>query len=148
LDQPVTTGTVPAVPDRRATTPRDRGTTTIAPSVVAKIASIATREVEGVVGMGGPVAGAVGQVVGRIRGQEHDAAGVVVEVGTTQAAIDLTVRLSYPVEVLQVTDEIRREVADRVRSLSGLEVVEVNIDVIELVSPEDVASPDTEARVQ
>ena len=143
----MTTGTVPAVRDRGAA-PRDRGTTTIAPSVVAKIASIAAREVDGVAGMGGPVAGAMGQVVGRIRGQEHDAAGVFVEVGTTQAAVDLTVRLSYPTAVLQVTDEIRRRVADHIRSLSGLEVVEVNIDVVELVSPEDAASTEPETRVR
>ncbi|MGH8910115.1 MAG: Asp23/Gls24 family envelope stress response protein [Egibacteraceae bacterium] len=114
-----------------------RGSTTIADSVVAKIASIAAREVEGVAGLGGSLSRAMGQVVGRVRGREHTTAGVGVEVGTKQAAVDLTVRMHYPVAVHEVAGQIRQNVIARVGSLAGLQVVEVNIAIIDLMFPDD-----------
>jgi uncharacterized alkaline shock family protein YloU len=128
----------------------ERGSTSIADSVVAKIASLAVREVEGVAGVGGALSGAMGQVVSRIRGREHATQGVGVEVGTSQAAIDVTLRVSYPVPIPQVTTQVRENVIDRVESLTGLEVVEVNIAVIGLDFPgedEDSSSPPEPARV-
>lgn len=110
----------------------DHGTTSIAGSVVAKIASIATREIDGVESLGGALSGAIAGVVGRIRGDDHKTSGVGVEVGTKQAAIDLSVTVTYPSSITQVTDAIRANVIDRIESMTGLEVVEVNIAVIDL----------------
>ncbi|MGH8931778.1 MAG: Asp23/Gls24 family envelope stress response protein [Egibacteraceae bacterium] len=122
----------------QALVPRaERGATSIADSVVTKIASIAAREVDGVTGLGGSLSSAVDQVVGRIRGKEHATAGVAVEVGSTQAAVDLIVRMQYPVAIHEVADQIRQNVIDRIGTLVGLEVVEVNIAVIDLVFPEE-----------
>jgi len=121
----------------------DRGTTTIADGVVAKIAALAAREVRGVVSMGGGASNALGGVVGRIRGQEHTTAGVGVEVGETEAAVDLAVRVRYPEPIRRVADELRDRVTERIESMTGLSVVEVNVQVADLVfpgeSPEDVA---------
>ncbi len=117
--------------------PAERGATSIADSVVTKIAAIAAREVDGVAGLGGSLSHTVDQVVGRIRGKEHATAGVAVEVGSTQAAVDLIVRMQYPVAVHEVADQIRQNVIDRIGTLVGLEVVEVNIAVIDLVFPEE-----------
>lgn len=145
------TTTPTAAPGERAlTSPGERGTTTIADSVVAKIVSIAVREVDGVASLGGSVSGAMSQVVGRIRGKEHDTAGVGVEVGQTQAAIDLSVRVQYPVAIPDVTEQIRQNVIDRVETLVGLNVVEVNIAVVDLVFPqgEDEAAEQPAPRVQ
>jgi len=129
----------------------ERGATSIADSVVAKIASLAVREVEGVAGVGGALSGAMGQVVSRIRGREHATQGVGVEVGTTQAAIDLTIRVSYPVPISQVASQVRENVIDRVETLTGLEVVEVNIAVIGLEFPgedsDEEVAPAEPARV-
>src|SRR3712207_5024479 len=72
------------------------GTTTIADSVVAKIAALAAREVTGVAELGGSVSGALSGVVGRITGSssnEPRTGGVNVEVGETQAAVDLTAKV-------------------------------------------------------
>jgi uncharacterized alkaline shock family protein YloU len=123
-------GRVPAIPSQR-------GSTMIADSVIAQIASIAAHEVDGVAGLGGSLSRAMGQVVGRIRGKEHATPGVGVEVGSKQAAVDLTVRMRYPVSIPTVTDQIRRRVVQRIHSLAGLQVVEVNIAVIDLVIPDD-----------
>lgn len=141
----------PAITSSGAVHAGERGATSIADSVVAKIASLAVREVEGVAGVGGTLSGAMGQVVSRIRGREHATQGVGVEVGTTQAAIDLTLRVSYPVPIPQVASQVRENVIDRVETLTGLEVVEVNIAVIGLEFPgedgEDEQAPSEPVRV-
>ncbi|MGI8938170.1 MAG: Asp23/Gls24 family envelope stress response protein [Iamia sp.] len=110
----------------------ESGSTTIAESVVAKIAAIAAREVEGVDALGGTLSGAIAGVVGRIRGDEHKTAGVGVEVGAKQAAVDLSMTVSYPSSIHEVAEAVRQNVIDRIQSMTGLEVVEVNIAVIDL----------------
>ena len=123
----------------------DRGSTTVAESVVATIASLTARDIEGVTGLGGALSGAVGQVVERVRGKEHVTAGVDAEVGQTETAIDLSVRLHYPVAIHEIAEQIRRSVIDRVQSLTGLKVVEVNITVTDLDFPD--SGEDDEQRV-
>ncbi len=112
-----------------------KGTTTIDDSVVAKMAAIAAREVDGVADLGGSLTGAISSVVGRIRGAEHRTSGVGVEVGARQAAVDMSLKITYPSPVHQVADAVRQNVIDRIESLTGLEVVEVNIAVIDLAFP-------------
>lgn len=112
-----------------------RGTTTIADGVVTKIVALAAREVRGVASLGGPAANALGSMVGRMRGQEQSTAGIGVEVGQTQAAVDLTVRVLYPEPIKRVADDLRDRVVERVESMTGLSVVEVNVQVVDLVFP-------------
>lgn len=123
----------------------ERGATSIDDSVVAKIASIAAREVDGVAALGGNLSGALGNVVGRIRGSEHRTSGVGVEVGSKQAAVDINCQMEYPASIHEVADNMRQNVIDRIESMTGLEVVEVNIAVNDLVFPgnedESVAGP-------
>jgi uncharacterized alkaline shock family protein YloU len=125
----------------------DRGTTTIDDGVVAKIAGIATREVSGVASMGGSLSGAIADVVGRIRGEEHATSGVGVEVGTKQAAVDLSITVQYPATITEVASSVRDNVIDRIEKLTGLEVVEVNIAVADLAFPGGEEEGD-ETRVQ
>ena len=113
----------------------DQGSTSIDDSVVAKIAAIAAREVDGVADLGGNLSGALGNVVGRIRGSEHRTAGVGVEVGSRQAAVDINCKMQYPASIHEVADSMRQNVIDRIESMTGLQVVEVNIAVNDLVFP-------------
>lgn len=109
-----------------------RGTTSIAESVVSKIAALAAREVDGVESLGGALSGALAGVVGRIRGDEHKTAGVGVEVGTKQAAVDLSMTVRYPAAIQEVADAVRQNVIDRIESMTGLDVVEVNVAITDL----------------
>lgn len=111
------------------------GTTTIEDSVVAKITGLAAREVAGVADLGGTAAAALGGVMGRLRGDEHSTAGVGVEVGERQAAVDISMKVEYPARIHEVADSVRGNVIDRLQTLTGLEVVEVNIAVVDLVFP-------------
>lgn len=129
-DRPSTTGA-----GSLARLETERGVTSISEDVVGKIAAIAAREVEGVDSLGGALSGAIGSVVGRIRGDEHRTAGVGVEVGTRQAAVDLSMTIRYPASILDVTGAVRQNVIDRIETMTGLEVVEVNIAVNDLAFP-------------
>jgi len=114
----------------------DQGNTTIADGVVAKIAGISTREVDGVHAIGGGAARAVGAVRERIGGKTHGQ-GVSVEVGERQAAVDVDVVLEYGVAIADVAEGIRRNVIRSVERMTGLEVTEVNVAVLDIFIPGD-----------
>lgn len=108
----------------------EHGKTTIADMVVSKIAGIATREVTGVYDLGGTAARAVGMLRDRIPGSRINLSqGVSVEVGETQAAIDLQIIAEYGVSIADLAQGIRRNVITAVERMTSLEVTEVNIAV-------------------
>ena len=122
----------------------DRGRTTIADTVVQQVAGVAAQEVEKVQ-MGGGTSAAVGgflqsvtgAVTGSSSGGGNYARGVSVEVGEEEAAIDLTMAIEYGYSIPQLTDAARRNVINRVESLLGLRVTEVNITVNDVQVPEE-----------
>jgi uncharacterized alkaline shock family protein YloU len=122
----------------------DMGTTTISTSVVSQIAGIAAQEVEKVQ-MGGGASAAVGgflqsvtgSVTGGGAGGGNFAKGVSAEVGEEEAAIDLTMAIEYGQSIPQLTEAARRNVINRVESLVGLRVTEVNITVNDVQVPEE-----------
>ena len=106
------------------------GATTIAGTVVQKIAGLATREVSGVHALGGGAARAFGALRERIPGASASASqGVSVEVGEKQAAVDLQILVEYGVSIAEVARSVRRNVITAIEQMTGLEVVEVNINV-------------------
>ena len=119
-----------------------QGKTTIAASVVQKIAGIAAREISGVYAMGGGMSRAFGAIRERIPGGGTGAAnvaGVQVEVGEKQAAIDLDIIVEYGVSIVELARAVRRNVIGAVERMTGLEVIEVNIAVtdIQIAGAED-----------
>lgn len=129
-----------------------QGTTTVADTVVQKIAGLATREINGVHALGGGASRAFGAIRERIPGATASAAqGVAVEVGETQAAVDLEILVEYGVSIADLAKAVRRNVITAIERMTGLEVVEVNIHVNDVHIPgtEDETSTAPEAsRVQ
>lgn len=115
-----------------------QGKTSIADSVVAKIAGMAAREVDGVYKMGGGAARAMGSLRERFPGSGPSVtSGVAVEVGETQAAIDLDVVVEYGVSIGDLSQGIRRNVISSVERMTGLQVTEVNIAVGDVHLPDE-----------
>jgi len=118
----------------------ESGTTTVSNAVVSQIAGIAAQEVEKVQ-MGGGASAAVGgflqSVTGGVTGGGNFSRGVSVEVGEEEAAIDLTLAIEYGQSIPGITDAVRRNVINRVESLAGLRVTEVNIQVSDVQVPEE-----------
>ena len=103
-----------------------------------KIAGMAAREIPGVYDMGNAVRRAFSAVTDRIpNAQTNVAGGISVQKGETQAAIEVTVVVEYGVSIVEVSDAIRRNVIEQLEGTTGLEIVEVNINVTDVHLPED-----------
>ncbi len=125
----------------------DRGRTTINDAVVVSIAGMVVREVSGaepeIGGRGttlpGDTSPTMGELFGRVTGSARGTRGVSVEVGETQAAIDLSVTVPYGRSIPEVVETMRENVIQRVENLTGLEVTDVNITVKDVFFPEQQA---------
>jgi uncharacterized alkaline shock family protein YloU len=113
----------------------ERGSTTVSDTVVATIAGRAAQEVAGV-HMGGGASRAAGGILGSITGSESQTRGVSVQVGRVEAAIDLTMGIEYGRDILETVEEVRRRISERVQSMTGLRVTELNATVSDIVFPE------------
>ncbi len=74
-----------------------------------------------------------------------------VEVGETQAAVDLQIVVEYGVSIADLARMVRKNVTTSIERMTGLEVVEVNISVNDVNLPdsdEDTKSADEEPRVK
>jgi uncharacterized alkaline shock family protein YloU len=126
----------------------ERGSTSISDSVVSKIAGIASQEVDGIrMGSGGSqaVSGILGSITG---GGSSQTQGVSVEVGQEEAAIDLTLTAEYGKSIPQLAEAVRRNVANRVESLVGLRVTEVNITVSNIFFPQQEAEQERQRQLE
>lgn len=109
----------------------ERGITTIADEVVAKIAGLAVREVDGVHELGKQFR----RLIGKVKPGETLSQGVNVEVGKREAAIDLVMVVEYGFSIPVLAQEVRDNVITRVETMTGLIVKEVNIEVDNLWIP-------------
>ena len=130
--------TTPGAPAGSTPLETSEGKTTVADTVVSKIAGLATREVSGVYSLGGGAARAFGAIRERIPGGSTNASqGVTVEVGEKQAAVDLAIVVEYGASIVDVAKGIRRNVIGALERMTGLQVVEVNIAVNDVHLPTD-----------
>jgi uncharacterized alkaline shock family protein YloU len=125
----------------------DMGNIRIANEVIEIIAGLAATEVRGVAGMSGGVAGGIAELLGR----KNLSKGVKVEVGQKQCAVDLTIVAEYGVRIPEVCGEIQDNVKRAIESMTGLEVVEVNVHVLGVTfrkENEEAAPKDEETKPQ
>ncbi|MBO8125883.1 MAG: Asp23/Gls24 family envelope stress response protein [Firmicutes bacterium] len=123
----------------------DIGSIRIANEVVGVIAGLAATEVEGVAGMSGGIAGGIAEMLGR----KNLSKGVKVEVGETEAAVDLYIIVSYGVVIPEVCLEVQKNVKKAITSMTGLDVVEVNVHVQGVHFPsEEKTESEREPRVK
>ena len=124
-----------------------KGNTTIADSVVQKIAGVSAREVSGVYALGGGAARTIGAIRERIPGSSQSVGqGVAVEVGERQAAIDLDLVTEYGLSIVDLSRAVRRNVIEAVEGMTGLEVTEVNVLVNDIHLPTDDAEQEGRER--
>jgi len=122
------------------------GKTSIADSVVAKIAGVSASEIDGVHAMGKGRARTLGAIRDKLPvGSSSPAQGVSVEVGERQAAVDLDLVVDYGVSIVSVAQAVRENVINNLERMTGLEVTEVNVAVDDVWMGED---EETESRVQ
>ncbi|MCI3920184.1 Asp23/Gls24 family envelope stress response protein [Paenibacillus sp. TRM 82003] len=106
-------------------TKTEMGNIQIAPEVIEIIAGLATIEVEGVTGMSGGFASGVAELLGR----KNLSKGVKVEVGQREAAVDVSIVIEYGRRIPEVASEVQANVKHAIHSMTGLNVVEVNVHI-------------------
>jgi len=103
----------------------DVGAIRIADEVVGIIAGMAATEVPGVAGMSGGLVGGIAEMLGK----RNLSKGVKVEVGEREAAVDLFIIAEYGVRIPDVALQVQENVKTAIETMTGLDVVEVNIHV-------------------
>ena len=101
------------------------GSIRISDDVVKVIAGLAATEVPGVAGMSGGIAGGIVEKLGR----KNLSKGVKAEVGEKEAAIDIFAIIEYGAHIQEVASQIQSNVKDAVENMTGLKVLEVNVNV-------------------
>ena len=118
------------------------GTIKIADEVVSIIAGLAATEIDGIAGMSGGLIGGIADMLGR----KDFSKGVKVEVGEREAAIDLYIVVKYGVRIPDVALAAQENIKRAIETMTGLSVVEVNVNVQGVHFPED-ETPEEEIRV-
>lgn len=118
------------------TSANEAGAVRIADDVVAIIAGLAATEVEGVAGMSGGIAGGIAEMLGR----KNLSKGVKVEVGETEAAVDIFLIVEFGARIPDVALKVQENVKKAVETMTGLRVVEINVHV------QGVAFPNAEGK--
>ncbi|MTD38309.1 Asp23/Gls24 family envelope stress response protein [Erwinia sp. CPCC 100877] len=101
--------------------------------VVKKIAGIAVSEIPGILGLSG---NAITNLTDKFTNGNNPTKGISAEVGTKQVAIDLDVIGEYGKNIAQVFDAATKKVADEVKNMTGLSVIEFNMNVDDVMSRE------------
>ena len=98
----------------------------ISEDVVAVIAGIAVSDVQGVAGMARGFAGGLTEA---FSGKKNMAKGIKVEVGEKETKIDVNIVVEYGTRIPDVAFEIQNRVKKAVETMTGLNVLEVNVHV-------------------
>jgi uncharacterized alkaline shock family protein YloU len=107
----------------------ERGRTTVADTVVSKIAARATTEVDQAAGSSRRL---FGVTVGRVAAASPARADA--EVDGNIASVHVAMSVRWPAPVREVSRRVREHVSEQVSTMTGLRVAEVDIDVTSLVT--------------
>lgn len=111
--------------------------------VVAKIARIAINGVDGILEMKGNIADSIGSFFsGR---EEQSTAGVSVEVGEKEAKINLDVIIEYGKNATRIFNDIKKAVTNNVKEMTGLDVVTINVDVVDVMTKQEYEKKNRES---
>ena len=113
----------------------------ISDDVVSIIAGKAVSEVEGVSSMAGGFAGGITEV---LSGKKNFSKGIKVEVGEKETKIDVNIIVEYGTRIPDIAFEIQNRVKKAVENMTGLKVLEVNVHVQGVHTPDDDEKENTQ----
>lgn len=102
--------------------------------VIEKIAGLAARNVDGVLSLDG---GTLSNLTDRLRSQPDPTQGIDAEVGKKQVALDLKATVEYGKDIRGIFDQVTTRVVRDIRSFTGLEVVELDLHINDVLSKRD-----------
>lgn len=105
-------------------------------NVVEKISSLAAQKIDGIIDMKGNVLSRIQEGLGGADKTKGVDADIVDDAG---AKLDLDVILEYGKSAPQVFDEIKKVVGDDLKDMTGLEVIEMTVNVVDVMTPDEYA---------
>jgi uncharacterized alkaline shock family protein YloU len=105
--------------------------------VIKKITALATNEVSGILGMSGSLFQGVRETFG---GDEKITKGIHADVGEKQVAIDIEVFVEYGKNIPSIYREVKESVSKNIHNMTGLELVEFNMNVDDVYTREEFDS--------
>ncbi|MBM6622918.1 Asp23/Gls24 family envelope stress response protein [Micrococcaceae bacterium RIT802] len=116
------------------------GSTSISDTAVAKVAATAARSVPGVQFLGVGSNRALGALRGAV-GAGEGSPGVSAEVGQREVAVDIILTAAYGLPLQQIADNVRAAVYVAVERITGLSVIEVNVEIGDVHIPDASTAP-------
>lgn len=101
--------------------------------VIQKIIGIALEKVEGLLTVDG---GFFSNLTGKIVNTDNITKGIGVEVGKEQVAVDLEIVAEYDRDIEKIYKAIVKIISEQVHKMTGLDVVEVNVEVVDIKTAE------------
>lgn len=105
-------------------------------NVVEKIASKSAQKIDGVIDMKGNLLSTIQEGLGgndKTKGVDADV------VDESNAKVDLNVILEYGKSATDVFDQIKKIVGGDIKDMTGLNVVEMTVNVVDVMTPEEYA---------
>lgn len=103
----------------------------ISRKVLARIASLAASEIDGLVP---PRGDAINKFIDSIQGRTD---GIRVDYGSTEAAINMLIRVQFGTHIPDVTGRLRKRIAKRIHEMTGLNVSRIDIRVQDVTPGEE-----------
>jgi len=116
------------------------GSINISDEVIATITSVAVSETKGVFGLATSIAG---EIASRF-GKKSTGKGIKVDSGENNVTIDISLIMDYGVRIPEVAWEVQENVKKAVESMSGMEVIKVNIHVAGVNFDSEKSEPEAE----
>jgi len=102
--------------------------------VIKKIAGFAASEIPGILAMSG---NQISGFTDMLKSSDDPTKGISVEVGKKQVAIDMKVICEYGQNISGIFQSLVSKVSSVVKEMTGLDVVEVNVHVADVLLKED-----------
>lgn len=102
--------------------------------VIAKIAKIAASSVDGILDMKGNFLDSVTSV---FNSADQKTSGIDVKVGSKEAKVAMQIILEYGKNAPKIFEDIKKVVKENVKEMTGLDVVTINVDVVDVMTKKE-----------
>lgn len=102
--------------------------------VIKKIAGFAAGEIPGILAMSGNL---ISGITDMLKSSDDPTRGISVEVGKKQVAVDMKVIFEYGRNMPVLFQSVVDKVSSAIKEMTGLEVVEVNVHVADVLTKDD-----------
>ncbi|UQS84253.1 Asp23/Gls24 family envelope stress response protein [Bombilactobacillus thymidiniphilus] len=106
-----------------------KGDLTYDSKVVQKIVGIALSDIKGLLTVDG---GFFSNLTDKLVNNDDVTSGINVDVGKKQVAVDIDIVAEYGIDIAKLYDQIKSEIARKVKSMTDLDVIEVNVTVVDV----------------